>query len=179
VPEPGRSGGAGRPGPAGSAPPEAIAGADADLRREGAALADALEAALPGWVQRSVTGILTAWGGPVPDDIERRVAAAAGAAVDDVVPAVRRLAATDVDAQRGNPLDVLRRAARHPSAVLRDVGVPGVVRDDFDVAHFPDDEYGLVPMAFADVHPSLHEPGLRWGAAKARAHLLRHRRPAG
>jgi hypothetical protein len=34
----------------------------------------------------------------------------------------------------------------------------------------------VVPATFADLDESLREPGLIWGAAKARAHLARHRR---
>jgi hypothetical protein len=36
--------------------------------------------------------------------------------------------------------------------------------------------YDLSPAAFADLDPSLREPGLTWGAAKAHVHLARRRR---
>jgi hypothetical protein len=88
---------------------------------------------------------------------------------------VRALLAQDVDDQRANPLAVVRRAVRYPTAVLRTAGVPSVVRDEFDERAFPDDVYALTPASFADVDPSLHEPGLLWGAAKAHAHLMRRR----
>jgi hypothetical protein len=60
--------------------------------------------------------------------------------------------------------------------VLRAAGVPPIVRDEFDERAFPDDVYGLIPAAFADIDASLYEPGLVWGAAKAHAHLVRRRR---
>ena len=40
---------------------------------------------------------------------------------------------------------------------------------------FPDDVYDLAPATFDDVSPDLHDPGLRWGAAKAHVHLKRRR----
>jgi hypothetical protein len=86
------------------------------------------------------------------------------------------LLALDVDEQRVNPLALVRRAVSYPTAVLRDAGVPPVVRDEFDERAFPDDVYGLAPAAFADIDPALHEPGLLWGAAKAHAHLARRHR---
>jgi putative CocE/NonD family hydrolase len=43
------------------------------------------------------------------------------------------------------------------------------------VHSFPDDAYDLGPASFADIDPSLHEPGLMWGAAKAHVHLARRR----
>jgi hypothetical protein len=51
-----------------------------------------------------------------------------------------------------------------------------VARDEFSERNFPDDTYDLTPASFADVDPSLHEPGLEWGAAKAHVHLARRRR---
>jgi hypothetical protein len=77
-------------------------------------------------------------------------------------------------------LSILRRAVRYPTGVLRSAGVPPIVRDAYDERHFPDDDYGLTPLAFADVGPTLHDAGLAWGAAKAMVHLERRRpsRPA-
>ena len=90
---------------------------------------------------------------------------------------VRHLLSLDVDAQRTNPLSVVRSAVRYPTEVLRSAGVPPVRRDEFAERAFPDDIYDLSPASFADVDPSLHEPGVVWGAAKAHIHLTRHRRP--
>ena len=44
-------------------------------------------------------------------------------------PALRELLTTDVDAQRTNPLPILRSAVRFPTAVLQAAGVPPVERD--------------------------------------------------
>ena len=53
--------------------------------------------------------------------------------------------------------------------------MPPVERDDFAREAFPDDDYDLTPASFADVDPSLFEPGVAWGAAKAWTHRQRHR----
>jgi hypothetical protein len=81
----------------------------------------------------------------------------------------------DVDDQRTNPLTILRRAVSYPTAVLRDSGVPEVVRDDFRERAFPADVYDLSPATWGDVDESLQEPGLIWGAWKAKTVLERRR----
>ncbi len=91
-------------------------------------------------------------------------------------PLLRTLLATDVDAQRANPLAILRQAVRYPNEVLAAAGVPAVRRDAHAERLFPDDAYDLGPAAFGDLHPSVHEPGLVWGAAKAHVILARRRR---
>lgn len=138
---------------------------DQVLREHGARLADEIEAALPRWVARCV-------GDAAGDDA---IADAARRAVDDVVPRIRRLLELDVDEQRENPLAIVRDAVRHPTELLRAAGAPAPSRPAFDQEHFPDDAYGLVPMTWRDVDESLHEPGLIWGALKARASMDRHR----
>lgn len=140
-------------------------------------LATAVEATLPGWVERSVRQRVTQFAGVADPEVMAQAAGAGQRAAAEVGPELRRLLAADVDQQWTNPLSLLRRAVRYPTAVLRGAGVPPIVRHAYDERHFPDDEYGLTPLAFADVDPSLHDVGLAWGAAKAMAHLARHRRP--
>ena len=143
----------------------------------GDALAAAVEAAVPGWVVRSVERIMRAWQGDDPVDPQVVSAAneAGALAASEVGRELRALLAVDIDEQRTNPLTLLRRAVRYPSAVLAQAGVPPVVRDEQSERMFPDDTYGLVPASFADIDASLHEPGLAWGAAKAHVHLARRR----
>jgi hypothetical protein len=150
---------------------------DAMFRAHGEALADAIDHVLEGWVVACVDRILRAWqdGAPPSADVMARAAAAGRAARAEVVPELRALLALDLDEQRANPLALVRRAVRFPTAVLREAGVAPVVRDEFAERSFPDDDYGLTPASFADVDPSLHEPGLVWGAAKAHVHLVRRR----
>ena len=151
--------------------------ADAEaLARYAADLADAVEAAVPGWVERSARRVLDAQGIAVDDELAARLADAGRRARDAAVPRVRAVLEADVDARAGTPLAVLRQAVPIVTEVLRAAGARPVARDEFAVRSFPDDLYDLSPAAFADVDPALHEPGLVWGAAKAHVHLARRRR---
>ncbi len=147
------------------------------LADAGGALADAVLAALPAWAERSVRDLLVAWQGSADPGLVARAGEEGLRAAAEVGPELRRLLAEDVDRQWANPLAVVRRAVAFPAAVLRDAGVPAVVRDEYDEAHFPEDVYGLTPRTFTDLDPSLREVALVWGAAKARASMVRHRRP--
>ena len=140
------------------------------------ALADAVEAALAGWVERSVRGRLADVGRPYDPEIADEVAVAAARARDEVGRAIRRLLEQDVDEQATTPLSLLRGAVRFPTGVLRAAGVPPVVRDEVQERLFPEDLYDLTPASFADVDPALAEPALVWGAAKAYVHIQRHGR---
>jgi hypothetical protein len=140
------------------------------------ALADGVDRAIPAWVDRGVRSVLAAQGIPVTGVVEAGIADAAAGARADGSPRVRALLEADIDAQRGNPLDVLRSLVPYPTAVLRSAGAGPVARDEFAARNFPDDVYDLSPASFADVDPELHEPGLVWGAAKAHVHLARRRR---
>ena len=148
----------------------------AALRGYAEALADAIAAALPLWVERAVAQRYEAWAGhPPPAGVIASAGAAGRAALGALEPRLRELLGTDVDAQRTNPLAILRSAVPYPSAVLHAAGVPAVVRDGQAERLFPDDVYGLSVATFADLHPSVHEPGLGWGAAKAHVVLARRR----
>ena len=70
---------------------------------------------------------------------------------------------------------MLRGAVRYPTAVLEAAGVPPVVRDEFAERAFPADVYDLAPATWRDLDESVHEPGLVWGAWKAKTFLDRRR----
>lgn len=161
--------------PAHPEPPDAP-GDDEALARYAAELAGAIDLALPGWVERSIRRVLDAQGIAVDGPTAAAIADAAAAAGTEGTRRIRALLDTDVDAQRGNPLGILRGLVPHATEVLRAAGARPVPRDEFSVRNFPDDAYDLSPATFADVDPSLHEPGLVWGAAKAHVHLVRRRR---
>jgi hypothetical protein len=136
----------------------------------------AVQVALPGWVQRVIADRWDQWrGGEPPPELVEAGQDAATEATEAVVPALRELLALDVAEQASNPLAIVRRAVPFPTRVLASTGMPDVVRDDQAVRLFPDDVYDLAPASFADLDPEVHEPGLRWGAAKAHV-LLRRRR---
>jgi hypothetical protein len=147
-----------------------------DERRLGeyaTALADGIERALPGWVVGCVERRM---GAGMPAGVAAAARDAGERARAEVVPEVRALLALDVDRQWTGPLDLVRRAVRHPTEVLRAAGVPPVHRDEFAASVFPDDVYDLAPASFADLDPELRERGIEWGAAKAHVVLTRRRR---
>ena len=149
-------------------------GQHGSVEREARALADGIDAALPGWVERSVERLLVASQGRADAAVMAAAREAGARARADIGGRARALLEADIDRQRANPLSLLRDAVRYPTEVLRRAGVPPVARDDFMTARFPDDDYGLTPASFADVDPALHELGIAWGAAKAWAHKQRH-----
>ncbi len=151
---------------------------EAALQGYAAALADAVEAVLPAWVHRCVVGRFVEATGCADLIVGRKAEAEGERARREVGAEIRRLLETDIDEQRTTPLALLRGAVRYATGVLREAGVPEVVRDDFAQRAFPDDVYDLAPATFADVDRSLHEPGIEWGAAKAHVHLRRRRASA-
>lgn len=146
------------------------------LARYGEALTVAVEAALGPWMAAAVDARLPAGLGPaLRADVDRALAEATDRAVADVGGKLRRLLALDLDDQWTNPLSIIRQAVAYPTAVLAAAGAPPAARDDTDAALHPDDVYGLVPLAFGDLGPEVHERGMEWGAAKAHVHLTRRR----
>jgi hypothetical protein len=146
------------------------------VEEHGRALADAISAALPGWVERSVRRRLEDASRDPEADVLAAAADAGERAAAEVGQAVRTLLGADIDEQGTTPLSLLRGAVRYPTAVLRKAGVPPLARDEVQERLFPEDVYDLSPATFADVDPSLAEPGLVWGAAKAFTHLQRHKK---
>ena len=136
------------------------------LHDDGVVLADAVTAAIPGWVVRCVTRLAP--------DLHGEAQRAGANAAADVGPRLRDLLTADVDEQRVNPLMLVREAVRYPTQVLAGADVEPPHRSAFDIEHFPDDHYGLVPMTWRDVDESLHELGIVWGARKAMVHRARH-----
>ena len=146
-----------------------LADDEAILAAHAMTLADTVETVVGDWIRWSIADrapelAMTA-------EADRAVAQGSAA----ISTELRRLLAGDIADQGEAPLQVFRRGTRFATEVLRDAGVASVPRDDFAVRAFPDDVYDLAPAAFADIHPSLHEPGLVWGAAKAHVHLRRRR----
>ena len=138
-------------------------------------LVAAVDGAIGPWVERSVWRVAEAWRPGAGTGLAVEAAAAGEAARDDVVPRLRDLLALDVDLQPTGPLAIVRTVVVHPTEVLRSAGVPPVERDEFAVQAFPDDLYDLVPGSFRDLDDAVHEPGIRWGAAKAHRVLARRR----
>lgn len=153
--------------------PQRAAEADeARLVEISASLADAIVEYLPEWVHRCVAEP-AAQAGQLSRQLEMSAIAAGQAAVADIGPKVRELLSTDIDKQTSTPLSLVRSAILYPTQALREAGVRAPERPDFEVEAFPDDDYGLTPANFGEVHSELHQPGIEWGAAKAFVHLRR------
>jgi hypothetical protein len=144
-----------------------LADDESALAAYGIALADAVEQVAAPWLRRLVEQHLAGASATHGD----RLDVAASAMVHDL----RALLNQDIADQRIGPLEILRGAIPEPTAILAEANVAPVERDDFAQRNFPNDVYNLTPASFADVDPSLHEPGIVWGAAKAHVHLRRRR----
>jgi len=151
---------------------------EADERRLAAiavALAERIEVVVPGWIEGLVVDRVREWSGHVSAEVAAEAVVAGATARDELMPVMSRLLGADIDDQAANPLELLRGATRHAGAVLDRLGVPAMPRDQFAQRSFPTDVYGLMPATWADIDPSLHEPGITWSAAKAYVHKARRR----
>lgn len=137
-----------------------------------ASYAEELRAGLAAHTADWVEGVVVAHVGA--DRASPIVASLAGD-VDRALTDVAELLATDIDAQRANPLSVLRSLVTPITKALRSANVVPVNRDPDAQRLFPDDVFDLTPGSFSEVHPDLHMPGLAWGAAKAHVHIQRRR----
>ena len=147
------------------------------LDAAGAEIVGRVAAVLPGWVDRSVRGIVSAWGRLSPAEVEhvdRELPGLALVVRDRVGDDLAALFGCDPAQQHTTPLAILRSAYREPTEFIAQFGVPDVVRDPFDERTFPADVYDLAPKAAADIgDPDLGPVVLAWGLAKAK--LLRAR----
>jgi hypothetical protein len=138
-----------------------------------------IDAATHEWLVRCVTKTYVQQLGTPRLEVEEKLFAAAQLAAEQgrayIAGELSTELGKDVDEQRVNPLQVLRNAVTFPTRVLQEFGVPPIVRDEMDARMMPDDVFGLSPAHWNDVHESLLEPGVIWGAAKAHRVLQRRR----
>jgi hypothetical protein len=148
------------------------------LREASEAIVVGVERDLAGWVERSVTHILDAWGRSAPEERARAERDAVDAGVNAttrVVGELRALFARDPEDQRSTPLQIVRGAYREPTAVLEAAAIPPVERDEFAERVWPDDIYGLIVHGLGDLGDDDLAPlQMAWGLAKAK--VLRARR---
>jgi hypothetical protein len=138
-------------------------------------LALAVQAVVGEWLVRCVQRTAERQWGACPPELRDAATRMAADAAPQVHARLQAVLDTDVDEQRMNPLGVLRAAVVHPTEVLAAAGVAPVRRDTFAEQAFPHDWYDLSPATWSDVDPSLHEPGIVWGAWKAKVVLDRRR----
>ena len=141
------------------------------LAQHTATLRDALAEKVPQWAATVVQALTPEPDSPESDEAVERVRTTAET---ETVPELTRLLDTDIDAQWCSPLDVVRTLVPVLTDTLDQLGAAARPRDARSQELMPDDIYAITPATFADIHPSLHEPGLGWGAAKAHVHLRRH-----
>lgn len=146
----------------------------ADLAAE---LAAGVEAAMAGWVETCVRHRLVDFAGVADEQVMVAARSAGERARADVGSRVRALLELDPDQQWTNPLAIVRTGVAYPTAVLREAGVPPVVRDPLAAEQFPDDDYDLTPTRFADLDEGLFDTSIAWGAAKAFVVKARHQKP--
>ncbi len=141
------------------------------LHTLGETIVSGVARAIPVWVIAQVRRVVDAWDrldGTERTQAEAEAVTAGAAASARVTSELRALITLDPEDQRATPLEIVRTATREPTAVLQQLGIPGVVRDDFDQRSFPDDLYGLVPRTLGDLGDDALAPlHLAWGLAKA------------
>lgn len=140
-----------------------------------AELITAIERVIEEWLLRVAVDRCRDHHGEVSDEFVGVATAAAREGARRTIDRLHSALEVDVDAQRVNPLQILREAVRFPSEVLRQANVPPSERDEFDERINPDDIYGIAPAHWNDIDESLTEPGIVWGAAKAGTVLQRRR----
>lgn len=144
------------------------------FRKYSQELADAIDAQVEGWVTRSVRSRCAFAGVEMTDELEVSLKRAARSCRVDVGARMIELLTSDIDEQRTTPLAIMRSSIHYAADVLAIAGVGPVERDEFERRSFPDDIYALSPASMADVHESLADPAIVWGAAKAHIHRSRH-----
>lgn len=137
-----------------------------------AMLLDSARRVVPAWLRRIT--IEAGWRcGADTAKLEQRIDTVVERASRDLIERLADLLGTDVDDQRTTPLSLLRASVREPTQLLHELGAVPPSSPDAD--RFPDDDFRLGPATWSDVDPSLHEPGLTWGAWKAMTVLARRR----
>lgn len=129
------------------------------------------ESVTPVWAEKLIDRFAGASLASISD--ERR-ATVIDQVTNQTLSGLRELLALDPELQRTNPLTIFRRATAPITALLTELNIPPVHRDEFEQRSFPDDVYGLYPATWADVSEQLVEPGLEWGAWKAAVIMSRH-----
>ncbi len=148
---------------------------EASLANYALQLGDGIDEYLGAWMKRLGEATLTASGIVVTGEVGESLDALVEREVPQVVAQVRLLLNSDIDDQRSNPLAIIRQLLVPLTQFLDDHGASRPRRDADAVRLHPADLFDLVPGGFVDIDPSLHTPGIVWGAAKAHVHLRRRR----
>ena len=141
-------------------------------------LYDAVEAAVPGWVTRRIHAVLQMSSSGDTASVHGQLEKIAEETKQFVTTELFQLLIADVDAQRTNPLHILRRSSLIATRALQQANISPVHRDEFDKSALPDDVYAIGPHTWRDLSEEVHEAGITWGAWKA-ATVIQRRRSEG
>ena len=151
---------------------------DGRLSEYSQTLFDTCVVAVPEWITNRIQHVCLMSGGVVPEIVTTKVAGVAHATQAQVQIDLMALLSVDVDAQRTNPLQVLRGSTLMATALLIEAGIPPAQRDEFEVRSMPDDMFALGPLTWRDLGDDVHDAGIEWGAWKA-AMIISRRRDEG
>ena len=151
---------------------------DGRLSEYSQTLFDTCVVAVPEWITNRIQHVCLMSGGVVPEIVTTKVAGVARATQAQVQIDLMALLSVDVDAQRTNPLQVLRGSTLMATALLIEAGIPPAQRDEFEVRSMPDDMFALGPLTWRDLGDDVHDAGIEWGAWKA-AMIISRRRAEG
>ena len=151
---------------------------DGQLSEYSQRLFDACVVAVPEWITNRIQHVCLMSGGIIPKIVTTKVAGVAHATQAQVQIDLMALLSVDVDAQRTNPLQVLRGSTLMATALLIEAGIPPAQRDEFEVRSMPDDMFALGPLTWRDLGDDVHDAGIEWGAWKA-AMIISRRRDEG
>ena len=151
---------------------------DGELSEYSQRLFDACVVAVPEWITNRIHNVCLMSSGIIPEIVTTKVAGVAQATQAQVQIDLKALLSVDVDAQRTNPLQVLRGSTLMATALLIEAGIPPAQRDEFEVRSMPDDMFALGPLTWRDLGDDVHDAGIEWGAWKA-AMIISRRREEG
>ena len=151
---------------------------DGELSEYSQRLFDACVVAVPEWITNRIHNVCLMSSGIIPEIVTTKVAGVAHATQAQVQIDLKALLSVDVDAQRTNPLQVLRGSTLMATALLIEAGIPPAQRDEFEVRSMPDDMFALGPLTWRDLGDDVHDAGIEWGAWKA-AMIISRRRDEG
>lgn len=151
---------------------------DGQLSEYSQRLFDACVVAIPEWITNRIQHVCLVSGGAVPEIVRAKIVDVAHATQVQVQIDLMALLSVDVDAQRTNPLQVLRGSTLMATALLIEAGIPPAQRDEFEVRSMPDDMFALGPLTWRDLGDDVHDAGIEWGAWKA-AMIISRRRDEG
>jgi hypothetical protein len=141
------------------------------MAEAGAMISAAVERCAAGWTERVVGELADRCGQLAArqrDVLSADAQRAGERAAARVAAELRAFFALDALQQRTTPLAIVRTLRVEATDVLTRAGVPPVVRDPYEARAFPDDIYGIVPHAIAELgDDELGAALLVWGLGKA------------